>query len=68
MNNELSARAIELLKAAKDYFNELENSYYNKFCYSRNPLSETVWYDDAECDGSCLRDDIDALLFEVENI
>ena len=50
-------RAIILLKACKDLLMKQNNSRY-----VLNLLSETVNYDDAESDGSCLIDDIDGLL------
>jgi len=36
----------------------------NKSPYVLNMLSETVYYDEAECDGSCLMDDIESCLLE----
>ena len=32
--------------------------------YVLNLLAETVYYDDAECDGNCLMEDIDAWMYE----
>lgn len=54
-------RAVVLLKAAKELLSKQRNSYY-----VLNMLEETVYYDDAECDGSCLIDDIGYLLDEIE--
>lgn len=54
-------RAITLLKATYSLLKKQDCS-----CYVLNLLSETVFYDEAECDGNCLMEDIDALLFEVE--
>jgi hypothetical protein len=54
-------RAVILLKAAKELLSKQRNSYY-----VLNMLEETVYYDDAECDGSCLIDDIGYLLDEIE--
>lgn len=48
-------RAKTLLRATWELLNKQENSGY-----VLNLLSETVDYDDAECDGSCLMDDINA--------
>lgn len=42
-----------LLRAAYDLLKKQDNS-----SYVLNLLEETVFYDDAECDGHCLMDDI----------
>ena len=54
-NNLINAlnRARTLLKAAGTLLKKQEDSYY-----VLNLLAETVYYDEAECDGSCLLDDI----------
>lgn len=54
-NNLINAlnRARTLLKAAGTLLKKQEDSNY-----VLNPLAETVYYDEAECDGSCLLDDI----------
>lgn len=52
-------RARTLLKAAYELFEKQDNSGY-----VLNLLSETVYYDDAECDGNCLMEDISYLLDE----
>lgn len=54
-------RAKTLLKATKDLLEKQENSYY-----VLNLLEETVFYDGAECDGTCLKDDIDYWFDELE--
>lgn len=46
-------RARTLLKAAGALLKEQEDSNY-----VLNLLAETVYYDEAECDGACLLDDI----------
>lgn len=46
-------RAKTLLKAAEALLEKQEDSYY-----VLNLLAETVYYDEEECDGSCLLDDI----------
>lgn len=51
-------RAVTLLKAAKDLLIK-QNEAGVLISY---PL--TVHYDDADCDGYCLLDDINAYLFE----
>lgn len=48
-------RAKTLLKASWELLNKQKNSMY-----VLDLLAETVDYDDAECDGSCLMDDINA--------
>lgn len=58
-------RAKTLLKAAGKLLKKQEDSYY-----VLNLLVETVCYDEAECDGSCLLDDIRYWFdeFTTENI
>lgn len=53
--NKLDAlnRAKTLLKAAGKLLKKQEDSFY-----VLNLLGETIYYDGAECDGSCLLDDI----------
>ena len=46
-------RARTLLKAAGTLLKKQEDSYY-----VLNLLAETIYYDGAECEGSCLLDDI----------
>jgi hypothetical protein len=50
-------RKIILLKACRDLLRKQEDSVY-----VLNLLEETVFYDDADCDGYCLLDDIEAEL------
>ena len=57
---ETNERAIALLKACKELLNK-----QNESAYVLNILETTVYYDEADCDGSCLLEDIDALLFEM---
>ena len=52
-------RADTLLKAAYDLLKKQDGNYY-----VLNLLAETVYYDDAECDGNCLMEDIDAWMYE----
>ena len=47
------SRAKTLLKATGTLLKKQEDSNY-----VLNLLTETVYYDEAECDGSCLLDDI----------
>lgn len=61
MEKELE-RAVVLLKAVKELLSKQYKSHY-----VLNMLAETVYYDDAECDGSCLIDDIGYLLDEIES-
>lgn len=58
---EFELRARELLKAAVDLLGKQKESNY-----VLNLLEETVYYDDAECDGYCLMEDICHLLIEVK--
>jgi hypothetical protein len=52
-------RAVTLLQATLELLQKCDNSHY-----VLNVLAETVRYDDAECDGSCLMDDIKEYLEE----
>ncbi len=52
---EAEERAKTLLKAAWDLLNKQCNARYDL-----NLLDETVCYDEAECDGNCLMEDIEA--------
>jgi hypothetical protein len=54
-------RIVTLLKACRDLLIKQENSHF-----VLDLLCETVFYDDAECDGSCLLDDIEAELEILE--
>lgn len=47
-------RKITLLRAAWQLLNKQKEAHY-----VLEILNETVFYDDAECDGSCLMDDIE---------
>lgn len=65
MNNEemtdLLGQAKILLKATTDLLEKQESNYY-----VLNLLEETVFYDGAECDGNCLKNDIDYWFYELE--
>ena len=54
-SNELEAlkRAETLLQATYKLLQKQENS-----SYVLNLMAETVYYDEADCDGACLMDDI----------
>lgn len=53
-------REITLLKACRDLLQKQVDSDY-----VLHLLDETIFYDNAECDGDCLLDDIRAHLSEV---
>lgn len=55
-------RAVILLKATYDLL-----SKQTKSGYVLNMLEQVVYYDDAECDGSCLMNDIECLLEEIND-
>lgn len=55
-------RATVLLKAAYDLLQKQEESYY-----VLNLLAETIFYDEAECDGNCLKEDIEYWFDEFSN-
>ena len=59
---EMKDRKTVLLRAAYDLLQKV-----NKDGFVDNVLETTVFYDDAECDGSCLRDDI-AIELAIEPI
>ena len=58
---DLLERAKILLKATKDLLEKQSKSYY-----VLNLLEETAFYDGAERDGICLKDDIDYWFYELE--
>jgi hypothetical protein len=53
MNDHTEARKAILLKACYDMLKKLDESYF-----VISPMETTVFYDGADCDGSCLKDDI----------
>ena len=59
MMNEATNRAETLLRAAHQLLKRQDKS-----SYVLNILAETVFYDDAECDGNCLMADIEYWLDE----
>ncbi len=52
-------RKTVLLMACRDMFIKCRGSHY-----VISPMETTVFYDEADCDGSCLLDDIEAELEE----
>lgn len=54
-------RKVTLLKAALELLKKCGEGPYVK-----NVLTETVFYDDVDCDGACLANDIAAELGEEE--
>ena len=58
----LLERSHTLLKATHDLLSKQKSNIY-----VLNLLNETVHYDEAECDGSCLMNDIEAWYFEFMN-
>lgn len=58
---DLLEQAKTLLKATKDLLEKQDNFYY-----VLNLLEETVFYDGADRDGSCLKNDIDYWFYELE--
>ena len=57
----LLKRAKTLLKATKELLEKQENS-----SYVLNLLEETIFYDEVECDGFCLKEDIGYWFDELE--
>ena len=60
---ELLKRSKTLLKATYELLKKQESN-----SYVLNLLSETIYYDEAECDGSCLMNDIEVWNEEFEGI
>ena len=58
----VEARCEVLLKAAYDLLRKQQKSHY-----VLNLLAETVFYDDTDCDGYCLANDI-AYLLDLEDM
>jgi hypothetical protein len=59
----MTDRSVELLKATLDLLREARRGPYVKDVFSL-----TVHYDDADCDGLCLMEDIEHFLeYEVSN-
>ena len=56
-------RKVTLLKACRDLLNK-----QNETIYVLNMLETIVHYDGEDCDGSCLLEDIENLLFELGEI
>lgn len=52
-----NSRARELLNACAELFNKQNEAFF-----VLNLLEETVYYDECECDGNCLWEDIISLL------
>lgn len=61
MNEALAKRSVELLIAVKELLEKQANS-----SYVLDLLSEIVHYDDADCDGDCLLNDIKDHLETIE--
>ena len=57
----MEERLIVLLKACKELLEKQNNSYY-----VLNLLEQKVNYDDTECDGYCLLEDIENELSLIE--
>jgi hypothetical protein len=53
-------RAVVLLKAALELLNKCDKSPY-----VLDVLSATAFYDGTDCDGYCLKEDIESFLEEV---
>lgn len=55
-------RAFELLNATLDILNKLTESIYVEDFFS-----QTAFYDGTDCDGCCLKEDIEILLDRTED-
>jgi len=56
----MNERSIELLKASLKYLNKLKDKD------EIGILSEEIYYDGTLCDGSCLLNDIEDHLFDID--
>lgn len=63
MNEYQKERQLVLLKATLDILKEC-----NKGSYVKNVLETSAIWDEAECDGYCLMQEIEDLLIEVGHI
>ena len=57
---EFEGRALELLNATLQMLKQADDSPYVK-----DVMTATVYYDGVECDGYCLKGDIESLLSQV---
>lgn len=62
MNNENQKRAYIMLKAARDILHECRDSVY-----VMDVFEATAKYDDAECDGHCVMEEIEELIEDIED-
>ena len=60
MEEEIQERATTLLQATLDILNKCDEGIYVK-----NVFEVTAIWDDAECDGYCLKNEIEELLEEL---
>lgn len=60
MDLESQERALILMKATLDILNKCDEGPYVK-----NVLETTAIWDEAECDGYCLKDELEDLLTQV---
>lgn len=62
MTKEQQERAKTLLQATSDILNKCDKGIYVK-----NVLEMTAVWDEAECDGLCLKEEIEFLIEEINN-
>lgn len=60
MNEEQKERALILMQATLDILNKCADSHYTP-----DVLSTTAIWDEAECDGYCLKDELTELLQNI---
>ena len=63
MTQKQQDRAKILLKATLDILNKCDEGVSVK-----NVMEVTAFWDDANCDGECLKDDISDLMYEIKQI
>lgn len=62
MNKIQQLEALKLLNATLDILNKCDKS-----ALILNVMEQTSIWDNVECDGYCLRDEIEELLIDIEN-
>ena len=62
MNNENQKRAYIMLKAARDILHECRDSVY-----VMDVFEATAKYDGTECDGSCVMEEIEEFIEDIED-
>ena len=62
MSNEQQEQSLKLLKATLDILKQC-----NESAYVKDVMEVTAIWDEAECDGNCLMEEVEALVEELIN-